>query len=86
MDIGVETFEHRAESCEVETLITVVVNGREREIQPSGFVGDMLKAYGLNPAMVVVERNGVIVPRPRYDQEPVEPGDSFEVVQMMAGG
>jgi thiamine-phosphate pyrophosphorylase len=71
---------------EVDTLIKVMINGREREIQPAGFVADLLRAYDLNPAMVVVERNGVIVPRPRYNQEPVEANDCFEVVQMMAGG
>ncbi|MCA1595059.1 MAG: sulfur carrier protein ThiS [Chloroflexi bacterium] len=67
-------------------MIRVRMNGKDREIEPPGTVDGLLQAFGLNPRLVVVERNGSIVPRPNYGSEPVEAGDQFEVVQMMAGG
>jgi len=67
-------------------VIKVIVNGEEREIEPPETVAGLLEAYRLNPLMVVVERNGVIVPRKNYAEERVEENDRLEVVQMMAGG
>ncbi len=67
-------------------MIRITINGEVREIDPPGTVGGLLAAYDLKPALVVVERNGEIVPRARYAEEPVEAGDQLEVVQMMAGG
>ena len=67
-------------------MIKVRLNGVERQIEPPGTVAGLLEAYGLRASMVVVERNGLIVPREQYSEEPVEENDHLEVVQMMAGG
>jgi thiamine biosynthesis protein ThiS len=64
----------------------LVVNGEAREVAGAPTLGAFLAVRGLNPRMVVVERNGEIVPRPRYDDTPLAEGDTLEIVQMMAGG
>jgi thiamine biosynthesis protein ThiS len=64
----------------------VVLNGTERMIEPPGTLAALLAVHHLRPMMVVVERNGEIVPRDRFDTEPVEENDHLEIVQMMAGG
>ena len=57
-----------------------------REVEETPTVGAFLAARGLNPKMIVVERNGEIVPRGRYEETPLQSGDVLEIVQMMAGG
>ncbi|HET6384023.1 MAG TPA: sulfur carrier protein ThiS [Armatimonadota bacterium] len=67
-------------------MIDVVINGQDRRIEPPGTVRALLEAFRLKPEMVIVERNGEIVPRARYESEPVEARDRLELVQMTAGG
>ena len=67
-------------------MIRLTINGEERDIEPPETVSRLLGVYNLNPVLVVVERNGRIVPRKGYGDEPVEEGDKLELVQMMAGG
>jgi len=64
----------------------LIVNGDVRQVEETPTVGTFLAARGLNAKMVVVERNGEIVPRGQYDETPLQGGDVLEIVQMMAGG
>ncbi len=66
--------------------INVIINGENRQVEQPNAVSGLLESFHLNATMVVVERNGLIIPRSQYDKEPVEAGDAFEIVQMMAGG
>jgi len=64
----------------------LIVNGEAREIDGTPTVAEFLAARSVNARMVVVERNGAIVPRDQYDTPPLVNGDVLEIVQMMAGG
>ena len=64
----------------------VMVNGETRLLETPMTVAEFLKAHGLNPKMVVVEHNRVILARTWYDETTLQPGDELEIVQMMAGG
>ncbi len=64
----------------------LIVNGDVRDVEGTPTVGAFLASRGLNPKMIVVERNGEIVPRGQYDETPLQSGDVLEIVQMMAGG
>ena len=70
------------EKCEVQ----LIVNGEAREIDGAPTLGEFLASCALPSRMVVVERNGSIVPRENYDETPLVSGDVLEIVQMMAGG
>ncbi len=64
----------------------LIVNGDVRDVEDAPTLGAFLAARNLNAKMVVVERNGEIVPRGQYDETPLQNGDVLEIVQMMAGG
>lgn len=66
--------------------IRIQLNGKEREIQPGLTVKGLLESLELTPELVVVERNREILERDRYDEVPVEEGDSLELVHFVGGG
>ena len=70
----------------LETAITISVNGKTRSAQPGASVSDLLHELGLDSGRVAIERNLEILPRPRWAQTLVEPGDRFEIVQFVGGG
>ena len=66
--------------------IVVKVNGKDRVV-PSGLtVTGFLESLGLNPGLVVVERNREIVDRSSYGETPVQAGDVLELVHFVGGG
>ncbi len=64
----------------------LTINGDVRDIDDGLSLADYLHCLNLKPQMVVVERNGEIVPRTEYDQTLLAENDTLELVQMMAGG
>lgn len=67
-------------------MIVVRVNGENREISDGLTVDGFLRSLQLQPAMVVVERNGDILRRERYGEIRVEEGDALELVHFVGGG
>ena len=66
--------------------IGIVVNGERREAAAGATLGSYLRGLGLDPDLVVVERNGGIVPRGSFDATELAPGDRLEVVHFVGGG
>jgi len=64
----------------------LLVNGENRILEKQVSIAEFLTAHDLNPKMVVVEHNRIIVPRDRYAEVLLQDGDEIEIVQMMAGG
>ena len=64
----------------------LVVNGEERVLEDVADVAGMVRALGLDPRKVAVERNLEIVPRSTYDRAPVADGDRIEIVHFIGGG
>ena len=64
----------------------LIVNGEERQVEDTPTLGEFLALCALPSKMVVVERNGEIVPREKYDVTMLANDDVLEIVQMMAGG
>lgn len=64
----------------------LIVNGEERQVEDTPTLGEFLALCVLPSKMVVVERNGEIVPREKYDVTMLANNDVLEIVQMMAGG
>lgn len=64
----------------------VEING-ERKTIPEGLdVAAMVRHLGLDPRMVVVERNRDILRREQLPDVSVAPGDRFELVHFVGGG
>lgn len=67
-------------------LIAIQVNGEPRSCPAGLSLDQALAALGYRPELVVVEFNGVIVPRQRWAQQPVVESDVLEVVTIVGGG
>lgn len=65
---------------------SIVLNGERRAVKPGLCVADLLRGLGLEPGMVVVERNREILARRDLADTPVEDGDRFELVHFVGGG
>jgi thiamine biosynthesis protein ThiS len=63
----------------------IVVNGRAAEVA-AATVEALVAELGLRGERVAVERNRELVPRRRWAETPVAPGDQIEIVQMVGGG
>jgi thiamine biosynthesis protein ThiS len=70
----------------MQATISIVVNGENRAARPGAMVTDLLRELGLNSGRVAIERNLEILPRPKWSETAVEPGDRYEIVQFVGGG
>ena len=69
--------------------LTLSVNGEERILNPApnpASIDTVIRALSHNPALVVVEHNGTIVPRSRWTAQGVKNGDQLEIVTIVGGG
>ncbi len=65
----------------------LTVNGTLRTFdRPVGTVADLVRELCLEGKRIAVERNGEIVPRSRYAETSVAPGDKLEIVGAVGGG
>ncbi|MCC6869762.1 MAG: sulfur carrier protein ThiS [Burkholderiales bacterium] len=65
----------------------LVVNGTLRRLDPPpATVADVVEALALIGKRIAVERNGEIVPKSRYAETSVTPGDRLEIVAAVGGG
>lgn len=67
-------------------MIGVTLNGEGRQVAEGLTVEGLVRALGLDPRRVAVERNLEIVPRGEYPRVAVGEGDRFEIVQIVGGG
>ena len=61
------------------------INGQNEEHEATTLLA-LLGERGNDPAKVVVELNGQIIPRDRYAATTLNEGDSLELVQFVGGG
>lgn len=66
--------------------IDVIVNGDAHSIPEGLSVHRLLEHLGLDPRLIVVEKNRVILQRDGYAEAPVHEGDALELVQFVGGG
>ena len=67
-------------------MITLTVNGKQREIAEPMTLSAILQAHNINPRLIAVEYNGEIVRRDGYDAVRLKAGDKLEIVHMVGGG
>jgi thiamine biosynthesis protein ThiS len=66
--------------------VGIKVNGEPRSIAKGLTIEALLRDLALEPRMIVVEHNGAIIRRERYDRTMVNGGDSLELVHFVGGG
>jgi thiamine biosynthesis protein ThiS len=67
-------------------MIEITVNGAVRSVAEGLTLETLLQTLELDPRMVVVERNRVIVRRTALGATPVQAGDTLEIVHFVGGG
>ncbi|MEW6563442.1 MAG: sulfur carrier protein ThiS [Pseudomonadota bacterium] len=67
-------------------VISIQINGEAEQYEAPLTVGDLMQRKNLTGKRVAVERNGEIVPRSRFDAQPLTDGDKLEIVVAVGGG
>lgn len=75
----------QTESSSADTF-QIQLNGEPSELVQGATVLDLLERLDRHPRTVAVEYNGDILPRPRYGDTRLEPGDRLEIVHFVQGG
>jgi thiamine biosynthesis protein ThiS len=68
------------------TFATISVNGETRPAVPGATIVDLLRELGLDGGRVAIERNLEILPRQKWAETRIQPGDRYEIVQFVGGG
>lgn len=66
--------------------LTIHLNGEPRRVAAGSTVADLVRALGLEPKQVAVERNKAIVRRAEHAAVGLCEGDRLEVVTFFGGG
>jgi thiamine biosynthesis protein ThiS len=64
----------------------LTINGEDRSFEPGLDLAGLVRALGLDPRKVAIERNLEIVPRSTYAAVGLADGDKLEIVQFVGGG
>lgn len=64
----------------------LTVNGKEHPYTSGMTISSLLAEILGSPGTVVVELNGEIIQRERYDHTPLNAGDMIEIVHFVGGG
>jgi len=68
-------------------VFSIVVNGAPhvcRDASPT--VADLVRELSLAGKRIAVEKNGEIVPKSRYADAALDPGDRLEIIAAVGGG
>jgi thiamine biosynthesis protein ThiS len=68
------------------SAMEIRLNGKVSEVAEGATVRRLLDELGLHPLRVAVQRNQDIVKRERYEEVVLQPGDTVEILTIMAGG
>jgi thiamine biosynthesis protein ThiS len=66
--------------------LTIRLNGEPREIAGPMTLSALLAELSIDPRLVAVEHNLVVVKRAQYDFVTVQSGDEVEIVNFVGGG
>ncbi len=66
--------------------MTIRLNGEPFEIAGPVTISALLAELKIDPRLVAVERNVVVVKRQQYDATLVREGDEIEIVRFVGGG
>ena len=68
-------------------MITLMVNGAPRELEPGSTVAALLNSLRIDPRLVVVEHNRAILrDKNAYGSLSLREGDVVEIVHFVGGG
>jgi thiamine-phosphate pyrophosphorylase len=69
-----------------EPVMEILLNGKKYPVASGVSLRDLLLASGYRPERSVIEQNGTILHKGRWDSTLVQPGDRIEIVGIVSGG
>ena len=66
--------------------MTIQLNGEPFDIAGPVTIGALLAALNIDPRIVAVEHNVVVIKRQHYDDTFIKDGDEVEIVRFVGGG
>jgi len=66
--------------------LTIRLNGEPYDIAGPVTISALLAALNIDPRIVAVEHNVVVVKRQQYDETMIREGDEVEIVRFVGGG
>ncbi len=67
-------------------MIEIILNGTPRQLAGHNSLAALVEQLGYTGKRIAVERNGEIVPKSRYADTQLNPGDRLEIVIAVGGG
>ncbi len=67
-------------------MITIQLNGEEKQIKPDTSVADLLEHLEINNRYCAVEKNLELIPRELHSECNLVDGDRIEIVTLVGGG
>lgn len=67
-------------------MATLLINGEPRDFALLPSIPELIDLLGLTGKRIALERNGDIVPRGRFEAQPLAEGDRLEIVVAVGGG
>ena len=64
----------------------IEINGEAAEVEEAIPMAALIATLALTGKRIAVELNGELVPRSRFDQQLLGPGDRVEIIQAVGGG
>ncbi len=64
----------------------IIVNGKPRELPEPCTAADLVEELQLSGRRIAMEVNGDVLPRSRYADHRLHPGDRVEIVHAIGGG
>ncbi len=64
----------------------VIINGKAAELPENSSVTDLLQSRKLPEDVVIIELNGEIINRGKWDSVKLNPDDSLELIRIISGG
>jgi sulfur carrier protein len=69
-----------------QNAIEIIVNGEHYQVTQGASVADLINRLDLAPQRLAIELNLSILPRARWDETKLQPGDKVEIVHFVGGG
>ena len=66
--------------------MTISLNGEKSDVRGARTVGELVTAYQLPAAALLIEHNGVALHRREWNDKPLAEGDQIELIRVVAGG
>jgi thiamine biosynthesis protein ThiS len=66
--------------------MNISLNGEKSDARGASTVAELVERFGLPPQSILIEHNGLALPRSEWPQRALTEGDRLEFVRVVAGG